>query len=337
MIVPLTPPHFFDPEQLSSVFRVDYEKCAAEAAYYARAHNIKPACQDQEKIGLLLVDVQNTFCVPGFELFVGGASGNGAVDDNKRVCQFIYRHLSKISQIIMTMDSHMAMAIFHAAYLVDDKGQHPTPFSQISVDDIIAGRWQFNKNLAETLTISVDMAQQNLEHYVKSLAKQGKYQLTIWPYHAMLGGIGHAIVSSVEEAAFFHSQVRYSQPIYSMKGLNPHTENYSALGPDVMIDATGKILVPKNKPLVEKLLTFDKLFIAGQAKSHCVAWTIDDLLTEIQQRDPSLADKVYLLNDCTSPIVTPGGEDYSAAANKAFDRFQEAGMHIVQSTDLIPL
>ena len=40
---------------------------------------------------LLLVDVQNTFCIPGYELFVGGQSGNGAVEDNMRLCQFIYR------------------------------------------------------------------------------------------------------------------------------------------------------------------------------------------------------------------------------------------------------
>jgi nicotinamidase-related amidase len=47
------------------------------------------------------------------------------------------------------------------------------------------------------------------------------------------------------------------------------------------------------------------VIIAGQAKSHCVAWTIDDLLTEIQSQDPSLAQKVYLLEDCSSPVVVP--------------------------------
>ena len=29
----------------------------------------------------------------------------------------------------------------------------------------------------------------------RSWQKSGKYALTIWPYHAMLGGIGHALVS----------------------------------------------------------------------------------------------------------------------------------------------
>ena len=34
--------------------------------------------------------------------------------------------------------------------------------------------------------------------------QSGKYELTVWPFHALLGGIGHALVSAVEEAIFFH-------------------------------------------------------------------------------------------------------------------------------------
>ena len=75
--------------------------------------------------------------------------------------------------------------------------------------------------------------------------------------------------------------------------------------------------------------------IAGQAKSHCVAWTIDDLLADILSRDRSLVEKVYLLEDCTSPVVVPGVMDYTEQADAAFRRFADAGMHIVRSTDCI--
>lgn len=75
--------------------------------------------------------------------------------------------------------------------------------------------------------------------------------------------------------------------------------------------------------------------IAGQAKSHCVAWTIDDLLKDILFRDKKLAEKVYLREDCTSPVVVPGVIDYTDAADAAFQRFAEAGMHIVRSIDPI--
>jgi nicotinamidase-related amidase len=82
-------------------------------------------------------------------------------------------------------------------------------------------------------------------------------------------------------------------------------------------------------------LDFDAVVIAGQAKSHCLAWTIDDLLREIQVSDKNLAEKVYLLEDCSSPVVIPGVVDYTEEANAAFERFAEAGMQIVRSTDPI--
>jgi nicotinamidase-related amidase len=75
--------------------------------------------------------------------------------------------------------------------------------------------------------------------------------------------------------------------------------------------------------------------IAGQAKSHCVAWTIDDLLRGTAARDPALTAKVYLLEDCSSPVVVPGVVDYTEEADAAFARFADAGMHVVRSTDPI--
>jgi nicotinamidase-related amidase len=151
----------------------------------------------------------------------------------------------------------------------------------------------------------------------------------------MLGGIGHALVSAVEEAVFFHSIARHSQPDFQVKGGNPFTENYSVLKPEVLEDATGKQIAEKNVGFINKILEFDAVVIAGQAKSHCVAWTIDDLLREMQVSDKKLAEKVYLLEDCSSPVVIPGVIDYTEQAIAAFQRFAEAGMKIVRSTDPI--
>jgi len=75
------------------------------------------------------------------------------------------------------------------------------------------------------------------------------------------------------------------------------------------------------------------LVIAGQAKSHCVAWTVSDLLEDIAVLDLELAKKVYLLEDCTSPVVVPGVVDHTDAADTAYERFEKAGMHVVKSTD----
>jgi nicotinamidase-related amidase len=167
------------------------------------------------------------------------------------------------------------------------------------------------------------------------LKKGSRYDLTVWPYHAMLGGIGYALVSSIEEAIFFHTIGRYSQPDFQMKGNNPQTEDYSVLGPEVLEDVEGRQIAQRNTRFIQKLLQFDIVIIAGQAKSHCVAWTIADLLVDILLRDKKLAEKVYLLEDCTSPVVVPEVLDYTDQANAAFRRFAEAGMHVVRSTDPI--
>jgi len=326
------PPHF-SPDKVGEVWRVPYQQRAEEAEAWAKRHSIPPAASDRFRICLLPVDVQNTFCIPGFELYVGGRSGTGAVDDNRRLTEFIYRNLHVITEIYPTLDTHQAMQIFHSIFLVNDKGEHPGPFTLVSEDDVKQGVWKFNPSIASSLGITIAYAQRYFLHYTHRLKEGGRYDLTIWPYHAMLGGIGYALVSSVEEAIFFHSIARYSQTHFEAKGGNPLTENYSVLGPEVRDDGDGKQIAKKNTSLIEKILQFDAVIIAGQAKSHCVAWTIDDLLKDILARDKKLAERVYLLEDCTSPVVVPGVIDYTDEADAAYERFARAGMHVVRSTD----
>jgi nicotinamidase-related amidase len=328
-------PAHFEPSRVGEVWRVPYEDRAREAPEWADEHGIAPAAEDAFRICLLAVDVQNTFCIPDFELFVAGRSGTGAVDDNRRLCEFVYRNLGEITQIFPSLDTHHAMQVFHAIWLVDEQGNHPAPFTLISAEDVAAGRWRLNNAVARALGIDLDYAERHLAYYTRRLAEGGKYDLTIWPYHAMLGGIGHALVSAVEEAVFFHGIARYSNPEFQVKGDNPLTEHYSMLGPEVTEGPDGDRLAGKNTQLVEKLLTFDAIVVAGQAKSHCLAWTIDDLLKDEQVRE-RLAERTYLLEDCTSPVVVPGVVDYTDQADAAFERYAAAGMQVVRSTDPIP-
>ncbi len=326
-------PIFFAPSKVNEVWRVPYQQRAQEAASWSQKYNITPASEDKIRVGLLLVDVQNTFCIPGFELFVGGKSGIGAVEDNVRLCEFIYRNLGVISAIAATMDTHTAMQIFHPVFWINDSGEHPAPATLITPEEVAQGIWKVNPAVAASISGGNYQALQNHAlHYVNQLTHHGKYPLTVWPYHAMLGGISHALVSAVEEAVFFHTIARKTQARFEIKGNNPLTENYSVLHPEVLIGADGQPIAQKNTDLIQYLLKFDKLIVAGQAKSHCVAWTIDDLLTEIKSRDASLAQKIYLLEDCTSPVVIPNVVDYSEQAEATFERFATAGMHLVKST-----
>jgi nicotinamidase-related amidase len=328
------PPHF-SIDRVGEIWRVPYQALAQDAEKWAKQNHIQPAAEDRFKTCLIVVDVQNTFCIPGFELYVGGHSGTEAVDDSRRLCDFIYRNLPSITQICPTMDTHQAMQIFHSVYLINDAGEHPAPFTLISVEDIEKGLWRFNPALCYSLHISTDYGQSHLLHYTRKLKESGKYDLTVWPYHGILGGIGHALVASVEEAIFFHSMARDSQPDFHVKGDKPFTEHYSVLGPEVPAGPRGEPIGQKSDKFMKKLLEFDAVIVAGEAKSHCVAWTIDDLLEDIIGYDRQLVEKVYLLEDCTSPVVVPGGIDYTDQADAAFRRFFHAGMHVVSSSDPI--
>ena len=325
-------PAHFDPSRVGEVWRVAYEDRAQEAREWAGKHRLTPAAEDPFRLCLVAVDIQNTFCIPNFELFVGGRSGRGAVDDNRRLVEFVYRNLGVISQILPSLDTHHAMQVFHAIWLIDEHGNHPGPYTLVTAEDVEAGRFRVNPAVPEALELSPDYAERHLAYYTRRLAEGGKYDLTIWPYHAMLGGIGHALVSALEEAIFFHAIARYSEPEFHLKGDNPLTEHYSMLGPEVTDGPDGDFLGAKNRDLIDKLLTFDAVIVAGQAKSHCLAWTIDDLLEDDEVR-VRLAERTYLLKDCTSPVVVPGAVDYTDEADAAFERYSAAGMHVVSSTD----
>jgi nicotinamidase-related amidase len=321
-------PEHYKRDRIGEVWRVPYGELAAAAPAWANSHGIGPAAADQERVCLVAIDVQNTFCIPGFELYVGGASGQGAVEDTGRLCEFIYRNLGRITEIVPTMDTHQAMQIFHPVFWIDRNGNHPEPVAtMITLEDVESGQWRVNPAMG-----NLEALQKHALHYVGRLTALGKYPLTIWPYHSMLGGIGHALVSAFEQATFFHGMVRSTQARIELKGDNPLTENYSVLRPEVLEGVDGPIAT-KNSALMGHLLAFDRVIIAGQAKSHCVAWTIADLLDEIEAVDPALAQKVVLLDDCASPVVVPGVVDFSDRAEEAYGRFAAAGMKRVKSVD----
>ena len=334
MALPLPP--FFDARRSASVYRVPYQQRADEARAWAERYRLRPAAEDQKRVALLLIDVQNTFCLPEFELFVAGRSGRGAVEDVERIAELLYRRLDGVTQVIATLDTHSAAQIFHPVFWLDAEGRHPAPHTVIRVEDVERGRYRVNPALAPLVAPrkDFDLAEWG-RRYARQLAEGGKYPLVVWPYHSMLGGIGHALVALVEEAVFFHGVARQSPTRLEIKGRHALTENYSALRPEVGLDDRGQPLVPENRELVEHLLGFDEILVAGEARSHCVAWTVADLLAEIRARDEALARKVILLDDCASAVVVPGVVDFTDDAEAAYARFAAAGMRRLRSTELV--
>jgi nicotinamidase-related amidase len=334
--VSLPLPPFVEPDASSRVYRVPYQEREGQASGWARAHGLRPAAEDSLRTALLLVDVQNTFCLPEFELYVGGRSGHGAVEDSGRIAAFIYHNLDRITQVVVTLDTHTALQIFHPFFWEDANGAHPPPHTVISLADVESGRWRVNPRVGAAVSPrpGFDVAAWAL-HYVRRLATGRKFPLVVWPYHSMVGGIGHALVSAVEEAVFFHAIARQSPTRVEIKGRNPLTENYSVLRPEVGTEDTGAVIEPVNRKLVDHLLSFDRVIVAGEAKSHCVAWTVEDLLAEAVVRDPALARRIVLLEDCTSAVVVPGVVDFTDSADAAFKRFAQRGARRAASTDPI--
>ena len=259
-------PEFFEANKVGAVWRFPFEERAKAAQDWANTHGLQPAAANSTKTWLMLIDVQNTFCIPDFELYVGGRSGRGAVEDNVRLCEFIYRHLSSITKITATMDTHKTMQVFHAIFFVDKDGNHPVPYTDIHAAELREGGWTFNAALASQFGIAPEYGQQMVIDYAEKLEKSGKYTLTIWPYHAMLGSVGHALVSSVAEALFFHSVARLAQTDIVIKGEAPFTENYSVIGPEVLTGPMDERLGTHDQRFVQQLQEVDRLIIAGQAR-----------------------------------------------------------------------
>jgi nicotinamidase-related amidase len=332
-------PPFFDPANARRwEYRPDPQALLGAADEWRRQYGITHAAAATAKVHLLVIDAQKDFCFPAGTLYVGGRSGTGAMDDNRRLAEFIHRNLGTITAITTTLDTHVPTQIFFPSFWLDDSGAAPAPHTIVHAEQIRSGALRPNPAVADWLCggdYSWLLAQAIF--YCDELARAGKYELYLWPYHCLLGSDGHALSGIIQEAQLFHCFARQTQAWTEMKGSNVLTENYSILRPEVLRAHDGGRLAQKNTALLATLLGADVVVIAGQAASHCVKSTIEDLLTEIVAIDPALAGKVYILEDCMSSVVVPDGKggflaDFTDQAAAALDRFRNAGMHVVDST-----
>jgi nicotinamidase-related amidase len=339
---PLPLPTFFDGKRAADyAYRPDAAQLTTAAADWRKQHAIRPSAADELRLHLLLIDVQKDFCFPEGTLYVAGRSGTGAVDDSRRIAELIYRNLGLLTEITTTMDTHLAYQIFFPSFWLDQDDNQLSAHRTISSSEIAAGEVRPNPAMAKWLCNgNYTWLCKQVLHYTKELERAGKYQLYLWPPHCLLGSDGHALAGLIHEARLFHAFARTSQSNVEVKGGNPLTENYSVLRPEVLTRFDGAALAQRNTQFVQTLLAADAVIIAGQAASHCVKSTIDDLLGEIAAHDASLAKKVYLVTDCMSAVTVPDGKggfvaDFTAQAEAALARFAAAGMNLVRSTDPI--
>ncbi|MDO8408070.1 MAG: nicotinamidase [bacterium] len=335
-------PSFFNPDNASRWDHgPDLQALFTEALDWRKS--VRSATSDRKRVCLLPIDMQKDFCFPEGTLYVGGRSGTGAIDDSRRLAEFIYRNLGVITAIRPSFDTHLSVQIFFPTFFNTADGKPVAPHTDITHQSLLKGEFSVSPAAAAALGLDYNWLCQYALHYTSELEKPNpqtgqKYCLRIWPFHCMLGMPGHSLVGVVEEAAMFHAFVRGTQLHPEVKGGNPLTENYSILRPEVLLAHDGQVIAQKNTKVIQTLLNYDYVFILGQAASHCVKSTIDDLLYEIMQKDPALARKVYVMADCMSAVAVPDGKggfyaDFTDEATAALKRFADAGMHVVKSTD----
>ena len=321
--MPLPMPRFHEDARAGQLQLERGAEVAEEARRYVAEHRIRPAHEDTLRIAAFGIDVQVAFCTPGASLFVPGA-----VEDTQRALRFLYSHLDRLTELVFSLDTHRVFQIFHPAWWRDAEGRPPAPLSVITVADVRAGRWQATRFPEESLA------------YCERLEATGRYVLTIWPFHALLGGLSHALVPAVYEASLFHSLVRDTPTWFELKGEHPLTENYSVLSPEVT-EVKGQKVGEFNARLFEHLMSFDRVYVFGQAKSHCVLSTLQDLRQHIERTDRSKMGRVFILEDAMSPVPAPPLDplppalDFPRVADAALQDFHAAGMRVVRTTDAL--
>lgn len=249
---------------------------------------------------LFIIDMQNDFCNKQGTLYVQNAE-----KDVDRLSNFIEDNIEGVDGIILTQDWHNVIDISHACFWVDEYGEHPKPYTVISNADVDSGRWI--PLYGEEAPIL----------YIRELSNQGEYPHIIWPEHCLAGTEGAAFPKELAEALVKWSRRGNAYKIYQ-KGTNPYTEHFGALRANIPNDATETML---NKQLVEDLNCYDRILLAGEARSHCVANTVKQLLDF-----PEILGRCILLDDCTSNVV-----GFEGLAAPIYQRAAQEGMLLAKS------
>jgi nicotinamidase/pyrazinamidase len=231
---------------------------------------------------LLVVDPQNDFCdIDGATLPVKGADA-----DMRRLASFIRDRGDALDAITVTLDSHSPVHVAHPSWWRDASGAAPAPFTAIAAADVQSGRWRTSDPARQAASLA----------YVRALERGGKYVLVIWPEHCLVGSWGHNIHAAVKHELDAWSRRRLKPVDIVIKGLNPATEHYSAVKAEVPDPADPETGV--NVKFVRSIAAADRVLVAGEALSHCVAATVRDLEGEV----PGIARRMTLLTDATAPV-----------------------------------
>jgi nicotinamidase-related amidase len=217
--------------------------------------------------------------------------------------------MDKISNIAVSIDTHIPHQIFHPCWWIDKDGNNPNPYTPITLADLDSGKWRAVINPIAS------------RDYVEHLEKDGKKTLCVWSYHCIQGTTGCALENQFANMVYFHSVAKKTIVQRLVKGQDPLSEMYGIIKPEY--DTKGYV----NIDFLNKLENYDKVIIAGEARDYCVYESLKQMLENYTGRYDVL-NKVYVLEDCMSAI----GD--KTAVDKMYDDLQKIyKFNIVKSTD----
>lgn len=269
--------------------------------------------RNRKKIVLVAIDPQNDFMDNGALPVVG------ALKDMDRLAAMVQKNSKHIYDIRVTLDSHRGVDISHAAYWVDSAGNHPEPFTQITHDAVRKGLW----------TPVIPSQRDHAIQYTNHLEKGGKYVHNIWPTHCLIGTPGHAVEERFFEAANNWANDNVALIDFVTKGSDYRTEHFGALEAEMPLADNPDTQL--NMGFLTSLQESDVILIAGEALSHCVRATVQQIVDNI---GPDHIRKLHLLEDCSTSIpAIPNVVDFPALTKDWLERMEKLGLVRTNSVD----
>ena len=275
---------------------------------------------------LLIIDPQNDFCdLPQSYLPVDAATGeqirpalpvNGAHDDMLRLTDLIHRGHIGLTDISVTLDSHNRLDIAHPTFWTNAKGQDVQPFTEITAAEVRTGKYQPRNVSARARVID----------YLDALEAAGRYKLMIWPIHCEIGSWGHNVHADVRAAYNRWEDSALGLVNKVIKGTNPWTEHYSAIQAEVPDE--GDTTTQVNRPFIELLAKADRVYISGEAGSHCVKATTEHIVANFGGANLS---KLVLITDCMSPV-----NGFEVQYQRFLEDMAALGVNLATSSEMVP-
>jgi nicotinamidase/pyrazinamidase len=271
-------------------------------------------------IHLLVIDPQNDFCdLPATHLPAGMAPAlpvQGAHADMQRLARLIRQGAAGLTGVTVTLDSHHRLHIAHPTFWQTGTGAAVAPFTPITAAQVRAGAFRPRHPQALPRALA----------YLDALEARGRYTLMVWPVHCEIGSWGHNVHADVR-AAYNAWEENHLDGVHKVaKGGHLWTEHYSAVQAEVP-DPADPATLP-NQPLLERLDRADLLLVAGEASSHCVKATTEDVVNLLPGGRPQ---RVMLLTDCMSPVA-----GFEAQHGAFLASMQARGVQLGTSESILP-